>query len=127
MKKPNNHFLFAKTHEWFDKEQHIVGITEHAQHLLGDIVFVELPELHAEVSAGQEIGVLESVKAASDYYAPVSGIITEINPAVQQDPALINQDPYGAGWICKIAQSHPEEQQKLLNETEYLELIAEEA
>ena len=66
------------------------------------------------------------MKAASDYYAPISGIITEINPAVQDNPSIINQDPYGAGWICKIAMSHPEEQQKLLDEAHYLELIAEE-
>ena len=126
MKKASTHFLYARTHEWFDKENHLVGITDHAQSLLGDIVFIELPELHAEVKAGQEIGVLESVKAASDYYAPISGIITEINPAVQNDPSIINQDPYGKGWICKIAVSHPEEQQKLLDEAHYLELIAEE-
>ena len=126
MKKTSTHFLYARTHEWFDKETHLVGITDHAQSLLGDIVFIELPELHAEVKAGQEIGVLESVKAASDYYAPISGIITEINPAVQDDPSIINQDHYGKGWICKIALSHPEEQQKLLDEAHYLELIAEE-
>lgn len=126
MKKTSTHILYAKTHEWFDKENHLVGITDHAQSLLGDIVFIELPELHAEVKAGQEIGVLESVKAASDYYAPVSGIITEINPKIHDNPSLINQDPYGQGWICKIALSHPEEQDKLLDEPHYLQLIAEE-
>jgi glycine cleavage system H protein len=121
MKKPNHQYRFTNTHEWIDTSAQpmAVGITEHAQNLLGDIVFIEVPKINTKVQAGQTLGVLESVKAAADYYAPVSGVISAINPDIENNPALINQDPFGAGWICKI---EPEEQQaakELLDEQTY--------
>lgn len=127
MKKPNEQFRFTNTHEWIDTSEipMTVGITEHAQNLLGDIVFIELPKLNSAIQQGQEIGVLESVKAAADYYAPVSGTITEINKAVLDNPALINQDPFGAGWICKITPTENPIIEKLLDEQNYQLLITE--
>ena len=121
MQKPNHNYRFTTTHEWIDTSSPImaVGITEHAQNLLGDIVFIELPKLNATVKAGQTLGVLESVKAAADYYAPVSGTITAINQAVIDNPALINQDPFGAGWICKINVDHQDLVPDLLDEQSY--------
>jgi glycine cleavage system H protein len=121
MKKPNPYYRFTSTHEWIDtgEQPMSIGITEHAQNLLGDIVFIELPKLNDKVKAGQAIGVLESVKAAADYYAPVSGTISEINPAIQDNPALINQDPFGAGWICKIIPEEQHTAKALLDETAY--------
>jgi len=121
MQKPNQNYRFTTTHEWIDvsAQTMAVGITEHAQNLLGDIVFIELPKLNTEVKAGQALGVLESVKAAADYYAPVSGTITAINEAVVNNPALINQDPFGAGWICKISADNQQATQELLDEQSY--------
>ena len=112
---------FTRTHEWVqaDKETVIIGITEHAQELLGDMVFVELPEIGAEFKAGDEIGVVESVKAASDFYAPISGEIVAINQQVCENPALVNSDPYSAGWLVKMKASKPEEMEELLNAEQY--------
>lgn len=112
---------FTKTHEWLDVEAQpmIMGITDHAQNLLGDIVFVELPEVGQKVQAGQEIGVLESVKAAADFYAPISGTISEVNQHLQSQPELINQDPYLKGWLCKIIPENHEQTSNLLNEKIY--------
>ncbi len=123
---PNN-FLFSKTHEWLNPHATpmTVGISDHAQNLLGDIVFIELPEIGSEVKAGQEIGVLESVKAASDYYAPISGVVTAINHQVQKNPELINQDPYGQGWICQITPINPSETAHLINSAVYEQQITE--
>ena len=86
---------FTQTHEWLNSDQDdmIVGITEHAQQLLGDMVFVDLPDVGEEVKAGDELGVLESVKAASDFYAPISGVVVAVNQQVNDDPALVNTDP----------------------------------
>jgi glycine cleavage system H protein len=127
MKKPNEQFRFTNTHEWIDTSNTpmTVGITGHAQNLLGDIVFIELPKLNSTINQGQELGVLESVKAAADYYAPVTGTVTEINTAVLENPALINQDPFGAGWICKITPSQHPIMDKLLDEKNYQLLITE--
>ncbi|KTD07881.1 glycine cleavage system protein GcvH [Legionella jamestowniensis] len=118
---------FTKTHEWIRAEgnDYTVGITEHAQELLGDMVFVELPEEGDEVTAGDEIGVVESVKAASDFYAPVSGVIVAINDEVSQNPALVNKDPYGAGWLVKMRASNPSEMDTLLTNEEYQNEIKE--
>lgn len=108
---------YAKTHEWINQEETqgavLVGISDHAQQLLGDMVYIELPAVGREVKVGEEIGVLESVKAASDFYAPISGIIMSVNKAVSENPALLNQDPYGAGWLVKIK---PHQQEKALEE-----------
>lgn len=123
---------YSKSHEWIDidAENMLVGITEHAQDLLGDMVYVELPDIGREVTIGEEIGVLESVKAASDYYAPVSGTITDVNKDVIADPSLLNTDPYGKGWLIKIkAKSEASlvtELEDLLLEEQYLSEISEE-
>ena len=106
-----------------------IGITDHAQSLLGDLVFVELPALGSEVEVGDEIGVLESVKAASEIYAPISGQIVEINKELSDNPALINTDPFGQGWLVKIKPHEPEQAaeqlSQLLSEEDYLQTIAE--
>ncbi len=117
---------FTQTHEWLNNNQDdmIVGITEHAQQLLGDMVFVDLPDIGATVHAGDELGVVESVKAASDFYAPISGVIVAVNQQVSEDPALVNNDPYGAGWLVKIKASNLEEINALLSAEQYQEEIA---
>ncbi len=118
---------FTKTHEWInhDSAEMVMGITEHAQQLLGDMVFVDLPQVGDEVSAGDEIGVVESVKAASDFYAPISGVITAVNQSVNEDPALVNSDPYGAGWLVKIKASNSNEINSLLDAEQYQKETAE--
>jgi glycine cleavage system H protein len=118
---------FTKSHEWInhDSAEMVMGITEHAQQLLGDMVFVDLPQIGDEVSAGDEIGVVESVKAASDFYAPISGVITAVNQSVNEDPALVNSDPYGAGWLVKIKPSNSDEINALLDAEQYQKEIAE--
>ena len=123
-----NELKFTSTHEWLKKEQNdvIIGITDHAQELLGDMVFVELPEIGDEVSAGEELGVVESVKAASDFYAPVSGVVTAVNEMVVENPGLVNSDPYAAGWLVKLKPNHPEEIETLLTSEQYQNEIAEE-
>jgi glycine cleavage system H protein len=117
----NQNLRYTSTHEWLDVETQpmSMGITEHAQSLLGDVVFVELPEVGQEVKMGQEIGVLESVKAAADFYAPISGTISEINLEIKKHPELINQDPFGQGWLCKISATQNEETAKLFNQDDY--------
>lgn len=117
----SNEFKFTSTHEWIDPKEKpmTMGISAHAQNLLGDIVFVELPEIGQKVMAGQEIGVLESVKAAADYYAPISGTISEINLQIKNHPELINQDPYGQGWLCKITPDAQEHMNALMDESTY--------
>ena len=118
---------FTKTHEWIKAEsaEMIMGITDHAQQLLGDMVFVDLPQVGDEVNAGDEIGVVESVKAASDFYAPISGVIVAINQHVSDDPALVNSDPYGAGWLVKIKANNNQDIHALLNDEQYQKEIAE--
>lgn len=118
---------FTKTHEWIksDSVDMVMGITDHAQQLLGDMVFVDLPQVGDEISAGDEMGVVESVKAASDFYAPISGVITAVNQQVNADPALVNSDPYGGGWLVKIKASDSEEINSLLNDEQYQKEIAE--
>jgi glycine cleavage system H protein len=104
----------------------MIGITDHAQQLLGDMVFVELPEVGETVSLGDEIGVVESVKAASDFYAPVSGEIVEVNSALADAPALVNTDPYGDGWLVKIRMDDADEyEEELISADEYEEILSE--
>lgn len=123
-----NDMKFTLTHEWLKKGQDevTVGITDHAQQLLGDMVYVELPEIGDVVKAGEELGVVESVKAASDFYAPISGVVTAINEAVAENPALVNSAPYSEGWLVKIKPSHLNEIDSLLNDDQYQNEIAEE-
>lgn len=113
---------YASSHEWARLEEDgsvTVGITDHAQNALGDVVFVELPEIGAELSAGQEAGVVESVKAASDIYAPVSGKVVAINDALEDAPETINGDPYHEGWFYRIEPSDPDELGNLLSAEQY--------
>ncbi|MDB6154097.1 MAG: Glycine cleavage system protein [Chthoniobacteraceae bacterium] len=113
--------FYAKSHEWIrpDGETGTVGITDHAQNELTDVVYVELPEIGAQVKAGQQVCVVESVKAASDIYTPVSGTITEVNAALTSDPALINTAPFGEGWIFRIQVKAREEIDALLTPAQY--------
>ncbi len=116
---------FTKDHEWVRLTGGIVtvGITAHAQEALGDVVFVELPELDREVEAGEAVAVVESVKAASDVYAPLAGRVVESNQAIVDDPALVNRDPTGAGWFFRLEPSDPEAFDALLEEAAYEALL----
>ncbi len=117
--------LFQSSHEWarVEGDTATVGISDHAQAELTDVVFVELPAMGRTVDAGDPTAVVESVKAASDIYAPLSGEIVEVNPAVEADPSLVNTDPYGAGWIFKLKLSKPDQLSGLLTPAAYGELI----
>ncbi len=119
---------FLSSHEWVLIEGNIatVGVSDHAQELLGDLVYVELPEQGSAVAAGDSVGVIESVKAASDTYAPVSGEVIEINEELEGAPERINDDPYGDGWMYKIAMEDAEEVSDLLDAAAYAEAIADE-
>jgi len=112
---------YAKSHEWVRVSGDIatVGITDHAQHELTDVVFVELPEVGKKVKAGQNCAVVESVKTASDIYSPVSGEIIEVNKTVPDNPALVNREPYAGGWFYKIKLSNPAELNTLLTPDQY--------
>src|SRR5213596_881180 len=112
---------YARTHAWVraSGDTATVGITDHAQHELTDVVFVELPAVGGLVKAGDACAVVESVKTASDIYSPVSGEISEINTAVAADPALVNSDPYSRGWFFKIKLSNPAELGALLGPEQY--------
>ncbi len=127
MSIPSN-YLFSSSHEWvLDNGDGTVtvGISDHAQDLLGDVVFVELPELGREVTAGEEFSLVESVKAASDIYAPVSGEVVEINDALENEPETVNNAPYEGGWIVKIKLSDAAQLDGLLNAEAYAATIAE--
>ena len=112
---------YAKSHEWVRLDGNVatIGITDHAQHELTDVVFVELPAKGRELKAGEACAVVESVKTASDVYAPVSGKVVEINSAVVDDPALVNSEPYGQGWFYRVEWSNPSELAGLLAAPEY--------
>jgi glycine cleavage system H protein len=112
---------YAKTHEWLRLKngEGTVGITDHAQAELTDIVYVELPEVGASVDAGAQICVVESVKAASDIYAPISGSVTAVNDALKNNPGLVNTDPYGEGWIFKLKANDAGEAEKLMAPGDY--------
>lgn len=119
---------YTTTHEWINTEnteEMTVGITDHAQSLLGDLVFVSLPNVGQQVKAGQELGVVESVKAASDFYAPIGGTISAINTAVQENVALVNQSAEDKGWLVKIKPNHLEELHELLDQTAYQNQVTE--
>lgn len=118
---------YSKEHEWVrvGDTVAVVGITYYAQEQLGDVVYVELPEVDTEVTQGDTFGVVESVKAVSDLYVPVSGRVTEVNEALADKPELVNQDPYGKGWMIKVAMSTEEELDNLISAREYEEYIAE--
>jgi len=113
--------LYTESHEWIKREgdRVRVGITDHAQAELTDVVFVDLPKVGAEVKAGQQACVVESVKAASDIYSPASGTVTAVNTALSANPALINTDPYGDGWIFKIKMSSSDDTAALKSPADY--------
>ena len=117
---------YAKTHEWIRPEGDVfvVGITDHAQEELTDIVYVEPPKVGAEVKAETTSAVVESVKAASDIYSPISGVVTEINEELASNPALLNTDPFGQGWIYKLRPSNPAEIEDLLTPEAYTAQIS---
>ena len=118
---------YAKTHEWIRQENDIItiGITDHAQAELTDIVYAEPPKVGVEVKAGATAAVVESVKAASDIYSPLSGIVTEVNDALTSNPALLNTDPFGQGWIFKLKASNPAEIDALLTPEAYTAQIGQ--
>lgn len=120
---------YTKTHEWVKQEDDgtiLLGVTDHAQQLLGDLVYVELPEMENELKQGGDLCVLESVKAAADVYAPVSGSVVEVNEVLLDAPDLINQDPYEEGWICKMQVSDQSELDGLLTADDYQALVESE-
>jgi glycine cleavage system H protein len=116
---------YAESHEWIKVDAGVgtVGITDHAQHELSDVVFVELPKVGAKLNARQNVAVVESVKAASDIYSPVSGEVIEVNQKLEADPALLNKDPYGEGWIFKIKLQSEAELGQLKDAQSYGQLI----
>ena len=119
---------YASSHEWARKEgaELVIGISDHAQHSLGDIVYVDLPKAGSAFAAKASFGVVESVKAASDMYLPVGGKIAAVNGALAEEPALINQDCYGAGWLVRIVPDDPAEWDRLLSPADYEKLAAAE-
>ena len=112
---------YARTHEWVRIEGDLVvtGISDHAQDALGDLVYVETPEVGQQITAGEQAGVVESVKTASDIHAPVSGTVVEINANLEDDPDFVNDDPYGKGWIYKIKPDNMADVEQLLSSAEY--------
>lgn len=120
-------YLFSKEHEWVKIEGEIalVGITDYAQNSLGDIVYVELPKIGAQAQPGSAVGVVESVKAVSDLFSPISGEVVAVNEALDGDPALVNRDPYDAGWMFKVRLPAGSNTAHLLQPADYERLIAE--
>ncbi|MCW2272963.1 glycine cleavage system protein GcvH [Rhodoblastus acidophilus] len=121
--------LFTKDHEYIvvDGDIGAVGITDYAQGQLGDVVFVELPVVGRQTKPGEQAGVVESVKAASDVFAPISGEVVEVNPALEENPALVNEDAQGKGWFYKVKIADPAELEKLLDEAAYKALLDSQA
>jgi len=120
------HLQYTETHEWLrlDGETATVGITDHAQAELTDIVFVELPKIGAALTAGQPAAVVESVKAASDIYSPIGGSVVEVNGALEADPGLVNRDPLGEGWLFRLRIEAGEQIETLKEAAQYRELIS---
>ena len=128
MSKIADGLLYSESHEWVKMENGIatVGITDFAQKSMGNIVYVDMPEPDDEVSQNEEFGAVESVKAASDLYSPVSGIVTEVNEALDDEPGLLNKDAY-ANWIIKVKISEPAELEMLMDAASYTDFLAKEA
>ncbi len=129
MSNTPNELFYAKSHEWVrieDDATITVGITEHAQALLGDIVFIELPEVDSELEREQECAVIESVKAASDIYTPIAGTVIEINEELLDAPETVNNDAYGDGWIYKLQPTDLDETLGLMSADDYKEMVTEE-
>lgn len=124
---PEN-FRYTKEHEWIlvDGDSATIGITDHAQHELGDIVYVDLPKVGAKLEQGKSLGSVESVKAVSDVYAPVGGEVTEINATLADAPEKLNEDPHGAAWLVKLKLANPAEVQNLMTAAEYQNYVGAE-
>jgi glycine cleavage system H protein len=123
-----NELKYTKDHEWAREDDDgtlVIGITDHAQRSLGDLVFVELPEVEGIVVSGDACAVVESVKAASDVYCPLGGIVSEVNTALVDAPELVNSDPYGEGWLFRLRPDSPTEVEELLASEDYASIIAE--
>jgi glycine cleavage system H protein len=120
---------YAKSHEYVHVEGEIgtIGITDFAQKELGDVVFVELPQVGAALEAGDEMGSIESVKAVSELFAPISGEVVEVNEALAEKPELVNTDPYGDGWMIRVKLSTPDEVDELMNAEDYEDYIKKES
>lgn len=128
MRNIPNELRYAQTHEWVRMEDDgtlIIGISDHAQSQLGELVFVDLPDIGIKVNASDEVCVVESVKAAADVYSPVSGKILAINEDLEEAPSLVNSDPYGDGWLFRIEPSDPDELNELLDADAYSEFMEE--
>jgi len=121
-----SHLRYTKEHEWLlvSGETGTLGITDFAQKELGDIVYVELPEVGKQVSPGDTLGTIESVKAVSEVYAPVGGTVVEVNGALSDKPETVNSDPHGGGWICRLRLADPGEAERLLDASAYRELVS---
>ncbi|MBU8933587.1 MAG: glycine cleavage system protein GcvH [candidate division Zixibacteria bacterium] len=117
---------YSEDHEWVGVEGNIatIGVSDHAGEELSDVTFVELPSEGDELTVGEAFGVIETVKAAADLFAPISGKVVEVNTALEDDPEIIKNDPYGAGWFVKVEMSDPSELDKLMDAQAYKELIA---
>lgn len=126
MSRDKTVLMYSKDHEWVEllaDNKAVIGITDYAQDAMGDIVFVELPEIESELVAGESFSSLESVKAVSEVFLPVAGVVTEINEELEDEPQLLNEDPYGKGWIIKIELTA--EVENLLTAAEYEKFIGE--
>ncbi len=123
---PPPDMLYSKEHEWvrIDGDSATIGITDYAQNALGDIVYVELPKVGATIEQFSNVGVIESVKAVSDLFTPMSGEVVEVNAGLENDPAAVNREPYGAGWLLKVRLSNPDEAKGLLSASEYEKVSA---
>jgi glycine cleavage system H protein len=128
MKTPADN-RYAKSHEYVNVEGDVgtIGISDYAQKELGDVVFVDLPQVGTEIEANEEMGSIESVKAVSELFAPVSGEVVEVNEALAEKPELVNTDPWGDGWMLKVRLSSPDELDELMNAEEYEEYVEKEA
>ncbi|HEX3376793.1 MAG TPA: glycine cleavage system protein GcvH [Candidatus Acidoferrales bacterium] len=120
-------YRYTKEHEWIDAKGDVgtIGITDYAQHELGDVVFVEMPAVGKKIEAGKSLGTVESVKAVSEIYAPVSGEVTEVNTALADAPELLNSDPQGKAWLIKVKISNPAQLSNLMDAAAYQAYIAE--
>lgn len=121
-------YRYTNEHEWIHVvgDTGVIGITDYAQHSLGDIVYVEAPQVGAAITAGESFGTVESVKAVSEIYAPVTGTVLEVNPTLANSPELVNSEPYTGGWLIKVQLGDPAQVEKLMNATEYDAFIAAE-
>jgi len=122
-------YLYSKDHEWISVQDNVgtIGITDYAQHELGDVVYVDLPEIGDTFEAGDPFGSVESVKAVSEVFCPISGEVTEVNAKLEESPELINQSPHQNAWMIKIRLNNPEELKELLSAEEYEEYLQEQA